>query len=246
MIIPCYNEEKNLRRGVLRQVEKYLKRQDYPSEVIVADDGSTDESVKLLEKFAQNHSRFRLLKNEHAGKPFAIKAGVKKARGEIILFADMDQSTPMEEIEKLLPFFDQDIEVVIGSRGKRREGFSLFRQVASGIFRLIRRILLLREIVDTQCGFKAFKREAIKKIFSKLAIFRKGRETKGWRVSAYDVEVLFVAKKLGFRIKEVAVNWQDRDVSASKKRNFIKESKEMFKEVLRVRVNDFLGRYRLG
>lgn len=243
VIIPCYNEESNLKRNVLNEVENYLKRQGYSSEVIVSDDGSSDKSRELAEKFVKYHPRFELLKNRHAGKPFAVKAGLKRARGEIVLFTDMDQSTPIKEIEKLIPFFKQNYEVVIGSRGKRRRDAPWYRQIIAWGFRTIRRLMLLRDIVDTQCGFKAFKKSAIKKIFSKLAIFKKSKKAKGWRVSAYDVELLFVAKKLGFRIKEVEVNWQDRDVSVSKKRNFIKESKEMFKEILRVRINDLLGRY---
>lgn len=243
VIIPCYNEEKNLKRGVLRQVERYLERQAYPSEVIISDDGSTDESEKLVGKFVQYHSRFRLLKNKHAGKPFAVKAGLERARGEIVLFTDMDQSTPIREIEKLLPFFDQGFEVVIGSRGKERKDVPWYRLITTWGFLTIRRVMLLRKIADTQCGFKAFKRAAIKKTFPHLAIFKKAKEVRGWRVSAYDVELLFVAQKLGFRIKEVMVDWQDRDISVSKKRNFIKESWEMLKEILRVRINDILGRY---
>lgn len=243
VIIPCYNEESNLKRSVLNEVENYLKRQGYSSEVIVSDDGSSDRSRELAENFVKYHSRFKLLKNKHAGKPFAVKAGLKRARGEIVLFTDMDQSTSIKEIEKLLPFFDQDFEVVIGSRGKERKDVPWYRLITTWGFRTIRRAILFRNIMDTQCGFKAFKRAAIKKIFSKLAIFKRAGEARGWRVSAYDVELLFVAKKLGFRIKEVMVDWQDRDVSVSKKRNFIKESKEMFKEILRVRINDLLGRY---
>jgi cellulose synthase/poly-beta-1,6-N-acetylglucosamine synthase-like glycosyltransferase len=150
VIIPCYNEEKNLKRGVLEEAENYLKSQDYSSEVIISDDGSTDKSRELVEKFIKDHRRFKLLRNPHAGKAYALKFGIKEARGEIILLTDMDQSTPINQLEKLLPYFKKGAEVVIGSRGQKRAGFSLLRQVASNAFRLIRQSLLLRNITDTQ------------------------------------------------------------------------------------------------
>lgn len=243
IIIPCYNEIENLKREVLEQVEKYLRKQDYPSEVIISDDGSTDESVKIVEKFAKYHPRFKLLKNKHGGKPFALRAGYRKSKGEIVLFTDMDQSTPIEELAKLLPFFEKDYDVVFGSRGLARKNFPFYRKIASVVFRFVRQIFLLRGVVDTQCGFKAFKKEALKAIFSKLTIFKNGKEATGWRVTAYDVELLFVAEKLGFQIKEVPVFWEDRDITLGKKRNFLKESKEMLFEVLRVKMNDWRGDY---
>jgi len=243
VIIPCYNEEENLKRGVLEEVEKYLRKQDYPSEVIIADDESTDGSLEFLEKFIKYHPRFGLVRDQHSGKPFALKSGIKRARGEIILFTDMDQSTPIEELAKLLPYFKNGYEVVIGSRGMTRRNFPFYRKLASLVFRWFRQIFLLREIGDTQCGFKAFKKEAINQIFSKMTIFKAKTKVKGWRVTAYDVEALFVAKKIGFMIKEVPVQWQDRDIALGKKKNFLKESKEMLFEVLRVKVNDWKGKY---
>lgn len=243
VIIPCYNEEENLKRGVLEQVEKYLRKQDYSSEVIISDDESTDGSLKFLEKFIKHHPRFKLLKNKHGGKPFALRAGYRKSKGEILLFTDMDQSAPIIEIEKLLPWFKEDYDVVFGSRGVERKNFPFYRKMASVIFRYLRQIFLLKGIADTQCGFKAFKREALKKIFPKMTIFKTDKEAKGWRVTAYDVELLFVAQKMGFKIKEVRVDWEDRDIALGKKRNFLKESREMLLEVLRVKVNDWRKEY---
>ncbi|MCJ7792895.1 MAG: glycosyltransferase [Candidatus Marinimicrobia bacterium] len=243
VIIPCYNEEKNLKRGVLEEVESYLSQQQYASEVIITDDGSTDESPKLAENFVKNHPRFILLKNKHAGKPFALRAGLKKARGEIVLFTDMDQSAPISELEKLLPWFEKKFALVIGSRGKERKHFSWYRKMISTGFRSFRRMILLPQIVDTQCGFKAIKRQAALLIFDKMLIFRSQKKAAGWRVGAWDVEMLFVAKKKGYLIKEIRVDWQDKDVTRGKQRNYLKESKEMLAEVLRVRLNDLLGRY---
>jgi len=243
VVIPCYNEEKNISRGALKEVARYFKTQKYSWQVIISDDASTDDSVRLIEQFINKNPGFSLLKNTHGGKPFVLRAGLKEAKGEIILFTDMDQSTPISELDKLLPYFNQGYEVVIGSRGFTRHGFSLFRQLASNIFRLIRQALLLKEIVDTQCGFKAFKQEVVKRIFSQMEMFKDIRKVQGWRVSAYDVEALFLAQKFGYQIKEVPVKWTDKDISVGKKRNFAKESKEMFKEVIRVRLNDLLGKY---
>ncbi|GAG40001.1 unnamed protein product, partial [marine sediment metagenome] len=138
VVIPCYNEEENLKRGVLDQVEKYLKKQDYPSEVIISDDESTDGSIKFVEKFKKYNPRFKLLKNKHGGKPFALRSGLKKARGEVVLFTDMDQSAPITEIEKLLPWFEKDYDVVFGSRGLERKNFPFYRKIASIVFRYVR------------------------------------------------------------------------------------------------------------
>ena len=242
VIIPCYNEERNLKRGVLEEIDHYLKKQDYPSEVIVSDDGSIDASLKIVDKYVKYHSRFKLLKNKHAGKPFAIKSGLAKAKGEIVLLTDMDQSAPLPEIKKLFPWFE-GFDLVIGSRGKERKRFPWYRRIISWGFRFFRRTLLLHDIIDTQCGFKAFRQPVGKAIFRKMQIFKQTGEAKGWRVGAWDVEMLFAAEKLGFKTKEVLVSWEDKDVIGGKKKDFIKESKEMLLEILRVKINDWQGKY---
>lgn len=246
VVIPCYNEEANLKRGVLDEVDRYLKKQKYSSEVIISDDDSTDGSLEFIEKYCQKHPRFRLLKNVHGGKPFAVRAGVNAAKGEVILFTDMDQSTPINQIEKFWPYFDKGYDVVIGSRGQTRQGFSLLRRLGSSVFRLVRQVFLLKNIIDTQCGFKGFKVKVAKDLFRRLLIFKKMEETSGWRVGAFDVELLFVAEKRGYRIKEVPVEWRDEDISTTKgrtKSKFLKESKQMAREIFRVRLNDWQGKY---
>jgi len=243
VVIPCYNEENNLKRGVLDEVKKYLKRQSYFWEVIVSDDGSTDKSVDFLEKYCQKNPGFILLKNPHGGKPFAVRAGIKKAKGKIVLFTDMDQSTPIAQVEKLLPFFEKGYDVVIGSRGLERKGFFFLRRLASKVFLLFRKTLLLRNINDTQCGFKAFKNNVAKDLFAQLLIFKNPAKVKGWRVGAFDVELLFIAQKRGYRVAEVPVFWKDKDVARGKQRKFLKESWQMLKEILRVKINDLRGLY---
>lgn len=241
VIIPCYNEEKNLKRGVLDEVNDYLSKQKFQSEVIISDDESTDKSREFVKNYLKKHPNFKLLENKHAGKPFAVRSGIEKANGEIVLFTDMDQSTPIKEFDKLLPFFQKGFDVVIGSRGQKREGFSLLRLIGSNVFRLIRQWMLLKKIIDTQCGFKAFKNNIAKDLFSRLLIFKEAKKTKGWKVGAFDVELLFIAQKRGYKTAEVIIEWEDKDVKKEKK--YLKESKEMLKEILRVKLSDLAKKY---
>lgn len=244
VIIPCYNEEANIRRGVLTEVEEYFKSAGYESEIIISDDGSTDESLSLLKDFVKKNRRFVLLENVHAGKPFALKSGLLKAKGSYVLFADMDQSTPIRELEELLLWYDKGFDFVIGSRGTSRKNFPLYRKMASFGFLIFRKLLLLRNIDDTQCGFKSAKREKILNVFSKLEVFKRKTDVKGWKVGAWDVEMLYLAEKFGYKIKEIPVLWLDRDISTGKNRNFLSESKEMLMEIFRVRINDLKGVYK--
>ncbi len=247
IVIPCYNEEKNLNRGVLKEVYDFLKTQKFTWEVIIADDGSTDQSPKLVKAFCQKHEGFLLLNLPHGGKLNVVWGGIKKAKHPLVLFTDMDQSTPLKEIKKLLPHFKKDYDIVIGSRGLKREGAPLYRQLGGIAFRQLRGLFLLREIKDTQCGFKMLKTSVAKKSFPLLAAIKnpaKGNE--GWRVGAFDVELLFIAKNQGFKIKEVKVNWHDEDESDTKgqgQSRFIRESIDMAKEIMRVKRNHLKGLY---
>lgn len=250
VIIPSYNETENLQRGVLSEVKDYLSKQKYTWEVIVSEDESPDlESRRLAKEFCDKNKNFVFLQNKHGGKALAIWAGIQAAKGKVILFTDMDQSTPIGEFSKMLPFFESGFEVVIGSRGLERKNFSFVRKLASVIFRTFRGIFVLPEIVDTQAGFKAFSKEAILKVFPKLEAVKKGVEkAKGWTVGSWDTELLFIAKKRGYKIKEVPIVWEDRDESVAKaaerkQGKFVKESLDMLKQIFRVRINDFRGFY---
>ncbi|OGD79207.1 hypothetical protein A2368_00495 [Candidatus Collierbacteria bacterium RIFOXYB1_FULL_49_13] len=243
VILPNYNELENLKRGVLVSLSHYFAKQSYPWEVIISDDGSSDRSIAYLEQFIAHNKGFTLLKNPHAGKPFALRSAVMTAQGKYVLFTDMDQSTPIDQLDKLLPYTKDGFRIVIGSRGIRRRDSSLIRQLASVIFLLARKLFLLRDIKDTQCGFKLLETNLAKNIFARMRLFGRTQHSTGWKVTAYDVEMLFLAEKLGEEIQEVRVVWKDEDTSSGKKRNFLKESIEMFTEILRVRVNDILGKY---
>jgi glycosyltransferase involved in cell wall biosynthesis len=248
VVIPCYNEEKNLERGVLDEVYRYLIGQDYTWEVIVVNDESTDNSRNLVRGFTDKTPGFSLLDIPHGGKPAAVWAGIQGARGEIVLFTDMDQSTPASELGKLLPWYESGFDVVIGSRGTAREGFSTLRRLGSTIFRGLRRMFLLRDISDTQCGFKSCRRDAALQVFPRLQFFKRSDKPTGWKVSAYDVELLYLFERAGYRTKEIEVEWQNRDESDTKYQTgamarYLKESLEMAKEVIRVKRNQVKGLY---
>ncbi|MBN1890996.1 MAG: glycosyltransferase [Thermoflexales bacterium] len=248
VIIPCYNEQKNLEARVLDELHAYLSQQAYTWEAIVVNDGSTDGSRGLVDRFVQGKAAFSLVDIPHGGKPAAVWAGVQQARGEIILFTDMDQSTPIDEVGKLLDWYAQGFDVVIGSRGAEREGFSIIRQAGSFVFRTLRRLFLLRGISDTQCGFKSCRRQAALNAFPHLQFFKEKDRPPGWKVSAYDVELLYLMERAGYRIKEVVVRWRNRDQSDTKGQagdlaRYVKESIEMAQEVTRVKLNQLKGLY---
>lgn len=246
IIIPCYNEENNLKKGVLQEVYDFLITQKFAWEVIVCNDESTDNSLKLVKEFVSKHKNFRVLDLPHGGKPSAVWGGIKEAKYPLILFTDMDQSTPLKELNKLIPHFDQGYDVVIGSRGANREGNSFIRKLMARGFLLGRRMVLLHNIIDTQCGFKAMRTNLAKKIFPELQFFKDKSEKKGWRVSAFDVELLFIAQKKGSKIKEVEVEWKNEDISTTKGDDsvrFKRESKQMLQEIIRVISNNLKGVY---
>jgi len=248
IIIPCWNEEKNLEHGVLDEVSQYLEQQSLSWEVIIVDDGSTDNSKSLIQRFITDKPDFALFEIPHGGKPAAVWAGIQQARGEIVLFTDMDQSTPIGELGKLLPWYEQGFDVVIGSRGILREGTSLLRKVGSFVFLTLRQIFLLRDIRDTQCGFKSTRRHVALEVFPRLQYFKQKEKPRGWKVSAYDVELLYLCEKAGYRIKEVVVRWRNRDQSETKSQQgelarYLHESAEMGREVMRVKLNQLKGLY---
>ncbi len=248
IVIPCYNEERNLERGVLREIKAYLDSQKYSWEVIISDDGSTDQSRKIVKSQIREWKGFRLLKNPHGGKPSALLYGIKASRGRFILFTDMDQSTPIKELGKLLPQVKENVGAVIGSRGFSRKNFPWYRQLGAIVFLTFRKMLILPEISDTQCGFKLFEAKALKSAFPRLQFFDKKEKVAGWKVTSYDVELLHILKKMGKKIVEVPVMWDDKDVSGSKGGSlarYVRESREMFFQILRVKLNDLKGRYQV-
>jgi dolichyl-phosphate beta-glucosyltransferase len=181
IIIPCYNEENNLKRGVLEEVYDFLKSQEYSWEVLICNDESTDNSLSLAKKLSSKYKNFKVLDLPHGGKPSAVWGGIQKAKYPVVLFTDMDQSTPLKELNKLLPYFDKGYDVVIGSRGIVRTGASIVRKIMAQVFLFSRRMVLLNSIIDTQCGFKAIRTDVAKKIFPNLEFFKNKSNSSGSR-----------------------------------------------------------------
>lgn len=243
VIIPCYNEENNLRKNVLEEVASFLNKKNFQSEVIIVDDGSNDKSRELIERFIKNHPGFFLIKNPHQGKAFTVITGMLKGQGKYIIFSDLDQATPISEIDKLLLFLENGYDIVIGSRHSERKGAPILRLIMAKGFMLLRTIILgLRGISDTQCGFKGFKHDVAQEIFKNMKLYGEEKsEVEGSLVTAgFDVEVLFIAKKLGFKIKEVPVNWHYVE---TRRVNPLKESWLGFLDMIKLRINDLKGLY---
>ncbi len=246
VVIPCYNEEKNLKRHTLSEVCEFLLKLKFNWEVLISDDGSTDKSRELVKEQIKNYRNFRIIENPHGGKPSAVWHGIKESKGKYILFSDMDQSTPIAELNKLLPFIDNKVGAVIGSRGLIRKNFPWYRSLGSILFMAFRKLLILPEIDDTQCGFKLFDHKVVQKVFPHLQFFKNKNNSKGWSVTSFDVELLHMIKKVGYKIEEVPVDWEDNDISESKGGGlgrYFKESKEMFLQIFRVKINDMRGLY---
>lgn len=244
VVIPSYNEMANLQKGVLDKVEHFLQKQEFEYEIIIVDDGSTDGSAEFVEKFAKDNSKFRLIKNPHLGKAGAVTAGMLEAVGEYRLFTDMDQAAPIEELDKLLPYLNKEFDIVIGSRSSQRKGAPFTRTImAKGMIILRTVIVGVRDIKDTQCGFKIFNKKSAEELFSKLQNFHHGfKKISGSAVKAgFDVELLFLAEKLGYKIKEVPVNWlyvESRRVSP------VMDSISAVEDLIKIRLNDLFGKYK--
>lgn len=242
VVIPQYNELSNLKKGLLHEAFVTLDELGLKYEVIVVDDGSTDESLEYLKQNYSDRKYLKIIQSQHGGKPSAILHGLNASSGEYVLFSDMDQSTPMREVRKLLPFLGE-YQAIIGSRGSTRNSASILRKIAGLMFSSFRRMFILRSINDTQCGFKLFDAWTLKKVYPRLNVLR-SVNVRGWSVSAFDVELLYLIQRDGGKIKEVRVEWKDEDVSDTKKRKFFKESMDMFKQVIMIAGREITGKYK--
>ncbi|MEN9327233.1 MAG: hypothetical protein RI947_41 [Candidatus Parcubacteria bacterium] len=243
LIIPCYNEEANLQKGVLDKIGNYTKDNSSFGEVLVVDDGSTDDSASIISaKYSKRFPKFKLIKNKHMGKAFAIMTGIEKATCDSVMFSDMDLATPIEEATKLIREVEKGFDVVIGSRNTNREGAPFSRKLLALGFIWIRNLLIgLRGIKDTQCGFKMFKTTAARTIISKLQVFKDIHVIKTPSVTAgFDLEFLFLARKLKYKIKEVPVIWRHVE---TKRVTFIKDSLETLRDIVKIKLCDLSHTY---
>ncbi|MBC7073863.1 glycosyltransferase family 2 protein [Candidatus Parcubacteria bacterium] len=234
VIIPAYNEEKRLPK-TLNEIFQYLSKQNYSFEIIVVNDGSKDNTAKIVKEAMERIPNLRLIDNKiNQGKGAVVRQGMLEAKGEFRLFTDADNSTPISEIEKFWKEFDFGADVVVGSREIKGAILDppqpLFRRFLGECFKILRKIIVgLWEIQDTQCGFKCFKKEVVEKIFPKCKINR----------FAFDPEILILAKKAGYKIKEVPIYWKNDLDSKVKLKSVFKMALDLFK----IRLNLIFGEY---
>lgn len=244
VVIPSYNEARNIKRGVLDEVLAYLQAQSFTWEVLLSDDGSSDGTVAELEAFAAQHENVRVLTNQHAGKAPTVKSGMLAARGEWRLFTDFDQSTPLKEVEKLLIFAKEGYDVIIGSReisGALRDKEPLHRHLMGKGFNFFVQLLAVPGVHDTQCGFKLFSAEATERLFTQLVVYGSAEQRTDAFTGAFDVELLYLALKNNFKLKEVPIKWKYNE---TERVSPLKDSLRMFRDIIRIKLNSLLGRYR--
>jgi len=236
IVIPAYNETKNFKRGRLNELFDFLQKQYFSWEIIFVNDGSTDDTLPLLNKLGQKYPAVKILDIVHGGKAGAVKAGVGKAKGEFVLFTDFDQSTPIPEVIKVLRKFEKGADVVIARR-KHVHGWPMPQRIRSKMFNLLVQLLILPGIADTQCGFKAFRTSIARNLFNNLLI-TKGAQ-KGRFMGAFDVELLFLARKKNYKIQSIDVNWYCVRAGSL---TWL-EPLKMLLNIITVRVYDTMGRY---
>ena len=232
IVIPAYNEESRI-SATLEQVLGFLSARSYTWEVLVADDGSTDDTNRLVADLAASHPSLHLLSLAHGGKGRAVKAGMLAAKGQYRLICDADLSVPIDQVERLLPPQLDGVDIAVGSReapGARRIGEPYRRHIMGRIYNALVRMLAVGGLRDTQCGFKCFRGEIVPTLFQRQTM-------DGF---AFDVEVLFLARKDGMSMREVPVDWYYSE--GSKVRAF-RDSISMTFDLLRIRWRYHRGRY---
>jgi len=243
-VVPAYNEERRLPASLAR-ILCYLDEQPYAGEVIVVDDGSEDDTVEMARGLLPRRPNLRLIENDHRGKGYAVRTGMLAARGQVSLFCDADLAVPIEETERFLARLEEGYDVVIGSRegiGARRYGEPGYRHLMGRVFNFLVRIVAVGGFQDTQCGFKCFRGEVARDIFARLHLYGdEARLIQGAALTAFDVELLFLALKRGYRVSEVPVEWH---YGLHSKLNPLADTLRMARDVLAVRINDWRGRYR--
>jgi len=214
VVVPAYNEAHNIRSGALTEIRTFLRTCGRTFELLVVDDGSDDGTGDAVREAARRDQAVRLISVEHGGKAHALMHGMRAARGEIVLFSDMDQAIPIAEASKLLPWFERGFDIVIGSRGLARHHASVPRRIIS-FGQLAARYVILGfgDIVDTQCGFKAFRRTVVAPLLDWLVVYASAADARsvGPNLSpGFDVELLFAAKREGLTITEVPITCDHR------------------------------------
>lgn len=235
VVIPAYNEEQRIAK-TLTDIDSYLEKQSYDYEIVVVVNGTKDHTFDVVKQLESTSVQKAVAVNlPEGGKGNAVKRGIlENTTGDIVMFMDADNATPISEIAKFLPFFEQGYDVVIGSREVdpelMKEKQTLKRQILGKMSHLLIRIVLLPGIYDTQLGFKAFKKEPAVEIFKRVSIL-------GW---AFDMEVLAIARAHGYKIKEVGVSWTEFGGSHVPASAFVESLIDLF----RIRFQVWMGKYK--
>lgn len=233
VVIPVFNEEKRLPSN-LDKIITFLKKKKLRSEIILVDDGSLDKTWVVLEDYKKRHQSILLCRHlVNKGKGAAVRTGMLKAGGKLVLMTDCDLSTPIKEIENLMVYMD-NYDIVIGSRRLKEKKLgrmpAKYRTILGNIYYEMLRLILLPSVKDTNCGFKLFSRKVIRPIFGRQKIDRWG----------YDAEVLFIANKLSFSIKEIPVRWTHYSGSKVKLADAVIKT---LIELLKIKINHWQGKY---
>lgn len=232
LVIPAYNEQARL-PFTLSEIEAFVCRERLDCEVIVVDNGSHDATSVVVQQAAIKFTGLRLLRTDRRGKGLAVRTGVLAAKGDVVIFADADLSWSVEDTQRFLALTNDGTPVVIGSReglGARRMGEPSYRHLMGRIFNRVVQALAVPGIEDSQCGFKAFSREAARDVFGRQRIDGFG----------FDVEVLYLARRLGYAIRVVPLHWEHKENSRVAP---IRDTLLMLSDVVRVRQNAWRGVY---
>ena len=232
IVIPAHNEETRL-PGTLEQVFRFLAGQDFPADVIVVENGSNDRTYEIAREFTERHPALRVIQNDWRGKGLAVQRGVKEAKGEYVFLCDADLSMPIEEIGKFLPPQLLNADIAIASReahGAVRYNEPYYRHFTGRVFNTLIRWLVLPKLQDTQCGFKCIRAETARDIFRYQTLT-------GW---AFDVELLFIARRHGYSVVEIPIHWY---FNADSKISVLRDSLRMFLDLLAIRRNARRGLY---
>lgn len=244
VVIPAYNEAERIVEN-LRGVDAYLRAAGLDYEIIVSDDGSTDATLALVQGLQCDLPRLRVLQNPHRGKGPTVAAGVLSAEMDYILFADADMATPIADVAKLLPALQRgDCQIAIASRegiGAHRIGEPRLRHLMGRVFNhVIQWIVPLPGLADTQCGFKAFTRDAAMHLFARLHVYSDVAAFKVPYTGAFDVEVLYIGKLSGFTIRSVPITWT---YFPTTRVSPLRDSLKMLRDVIRIRRAAMAGKY---
>ena len=235
IVIPAYNEKARI-GATLAEVVSCVEADGWNAEVIVVDDGSTDETVDIVKAVAARHPMVHLLSNgTNRGKGYSVRNGMLRAAGGIVMFTDADLSAPMQEAHRLFTAIHEGADVAIGSRwlerGRQTIRQPLYRRFFGRCFNFVTRMIMRLPFADTQCGFKAFTRQTAQTVFQLQRIERWG----------FDPEILFIALKRGYVVREVPVTWGHDERSRI---SYLKDGLQMLQELIFIRWNALTGVYR--